>query len=177
MTIPYNYPPFKTDANGNILVSISGGLTNTLTNTHIFVGNASNVATDVAVSGDATLANTGALTITSIGGAGAIQAKGYSPVNAQVGTTFAPALADNGTCVTLSNGSAITVTIPANGSVAFPVGASIDFASLNTGIVTFAITSDTLVSKGAKVTLTGQYSVGNIKKVASTTWLLSGDLA
>lgn len=35
----------------------------TLTNTHLFVGNASNVATDVAVSGDLTLANTGAFTI------------------------------------------------------------------------------------------------------------------
>lgn len=34
-----------------------------LTSTHILVGNGSNVATDVALSGDATLANTGALTI------------------------------------------------------------------------------------------------------------------
>lgn len=34
-----------------------------LTSAHIFVGNGSNVATDVALSGDATLANTGALTI------------------------------------------------------------------------------------------------------------------
>lgn len=34
-----------------------------LTSAHLFVGNASNVATDVALSGDATLANTGALTI------------------------------------------------------------------------------------------------------------------
>jgi len=41
----------------------SGGLSSTLTNTYIFVGNASNVATGVAMSGDATLANTGALTI------------------------------------------------------------------------------------------------------------------
>jgi len=35
----------------------------TLTNAHIFVGNGSNVATDVAVSGDVALANTGAITI------------------------------------------------------------------------------------------------------------------
>lgn len=41
----------------------SGGLTDTLTSAHIFVGNDSNVATDVAVSGDLTLANTGAFTI------------------------------------------------------------------------------------------------------------------
>lgn len=37
----------------------------TLTSGHVFVGNGSNVATDVAVSGDATMANTGALTIAS----------------------------------------------------------------------------------------------------------------
>lgn len=34
-----------------------------LTNTHILVGNVSNIAVDVALSGDATMANTGALTI------------------------------------------------------------------------------------------------------------------
>lgn len=112
-----------------------------------------------------------------IGAVTPVKASGYSPVNTQTGTTFAPALINNGSFVTLSNGSAITVTIPANASVAFPIGASIDFASLGSGIVTFAITTDTLVSKGAKVTLTGQYSVGNIKKIATTTWLLSGDLA
>ena len=37
-----------------------------LTDTHIFVGNGSNLAADVAVSGDATLADTGALTVTGV---------------------------------------------------------------------------------------------------------------
>lgn len=37
-----------------------------LTNTHILVGSAGGVATDVALSGDATLANTGALTIANL---------------------------------------------------------------------------------------------------------------
>lgn len=41
------------------LVALPG----TLTNAHIFVGNGSSVPTDVAVSGDATLANTGAITL------------------------------------------------------------------------------------------------------------------
>lgn len=40
-----------------------GGLSTTLTSAHIYVGNGSNVGTDVAVSGDVTLANTGAFTI------------------------------------------------------------------------------------------------------------------
>lgn len=41
-------------------------LSQPLTNTHIFVGNASNVATDVAMSQDATIANTGALTLATV---------------------------------------------------------------------------------------------------------------
>ena len=44
------------------------GSTPALTNGHIFVGNASNVATDVAMSGDGTMANTGAITITKSSG-------------------------------------------------------------------------------------------------------------
>lgn len=41
----------------------AGTGTNALTNTHIFVGNVSNIATDVAMSGDATIDNTGVLTL------------------------------------------------------------------------------------------------------------------
>jgi len=48
-----------------IQTQINGKLSSALTNTNIFVGNASNVATGVAMSGDATIANTGALTIAS----------------------------------------------------------------------------------------------------------------
>lgn len=40
-----------------------GGLSDVLASGNIFVGNASNIATGVAMSGDATIANTGAITI------------------------------------------------------------------------------------------------------------------
>jgi hypothetical protein len=42
---------------------LGGKLTSTLTSANIFVGNSSNVATGVALSGDATISNTGSLTI------------------------------------------------------------------------------------------------------------------
>lgn len=47
---------------------ITDALTTSLTNTQILVGNGSNNAAPVAVSGDATLANTGALTVTKSSG-------------------------------------------------------------------------------------------------------------
>lgn len=54
----------------------SSVLTNTLTNAHILVGNGSNIATDVAMSGDATIANTGAVTVA------------HAPASGLTGTTL-----------------------------------------------------------------------------------------
>lgn len=46
--------------------TFNGKQSSTLTNTHLLVGNGSNVATDVAASGDLTLANTGAFTFNTV---------------------------------------------------------------------------------------------------------------
>lgn len=66
-----NYAPdnlvnwFKYSAADEAFVAnpAAGGLSNTLLDGRIFVGNALNIATGVAMSGDATIANTGALSI------------------------------------------------------------------------------------------------------------------
>ena len=50
----------------NLTSDLASKLTATLTSGDIFVGNGSNVATAVAMSGDATLANTGALTLATV---------------------------------------------------------------------------------------------------------------
>ena len=59
----------------DIQAQLNAKITSTLASTNIFVGNVSNVATAVALSGDATLANTGALTLNTVtvdkGGTGA----------------------------------------------------------------------------------------------------------
>lgn len=47
--------------------AITAGATPPLTSAHIFVGNASNIAADVAMSGDATIANTGAVALKNTG--------------------------------------------------------------------------------------------------------------
>jgi hypothetical protein len=48
--------------------ALNAKVSTTLTSGHIYVGNASNVATDVALSGDATLSSAGAITVTKING-------------------------------------------------------------------------------------------------------------
>jgi hypothetical protein len=98
-------------------------------------------------------------------------------LNTQTGTTYTLVIGDGGKLVTMSNASASVLTIPANASVAFPVGTRIEVAQLGAGQVTIAITTDTLYSKGSNVKLTGQYSAASLTKLTSTTWLLVGDLA
>lgn len=97
--------------------------------------------------------------------------------NAQTGTTYELVLSDAGKLVTLDNASAIALTIPANASVAFPVGTVINLLQLGAGQVTVGITSDTLTSSGAKTKLTGQYSAATLVKTGTTAWTLFGDIA
>lgn len=103
--------------------------------------------------------------------------KAYRPANTQTGTSYTLVLGDGGQMITLNNASAITLTIPANASVAFPVGTEIDLVQLGAGQVTVAITTDTLDSYTSKVKLAGQYAGGTLKKITSTSWVLIGNLA
>lgn len=97
--------------------------------------------------------------------------------NAQTGTTYTAVLSDAGKMITLDNASAITMTIPANASVAYPVGTELNFIQLGAGQVTIAITSDTLnVDSSLTTSLNGQYAVATALKIASTTWVLFGNL-
>jgi hypothetical protein len=97
-------------------------------------------------------------------------------LNAQTGTTYSLVIGDAWKLITLSNAGAITLTIPANASVAFPIGTHIDIMQLGAGQVTTTITSDTLRSTPTAKTR-AQYSMATLIKIASTTWVISGDLA
>ena len=103
--------------------------------------------------------------------------RGYRDTNAQTGTSYGLVASDAGKMVTLSNASAITLTIPANASVAFPVGTEIDILQLGAGQVTVAITSDTLNSYNSLTKLAGQYAGATLKKTGTTTWVLVGNLS
>ena len=73
--------------------------------------------------------------------------------------------------------NARTFTIPANGSVAYPVGTSITFINETSQVVTIAITTDTLVLAGTGTTGSrslAQYGVATAIKVTSTRWFISG---
>lgn len=101
-----------------------------------------------------------------------------TPINSQ-STAYTLVLADAGKTILhpISDNNARTFTIPANSSVVYPVGTVITFVNLiNT--VTIAITSDTMYLAGPGTTgsrTLAAYGVASAVKVASTTWVISGN--
>lgn len=99
-------------------------------------------------------------------------------VTAQTGTTYTLVLADANTFITLSNASAIALTVPTNASVPFPIGSRIHGAAIGAGTVTVAGAGGVTVnSRGSVFASAGQYAVFSLVKTGTNTWLLSGDLA
>lgn len=69
-----------------------------------------------------------------------------------------------------------TFTIPANGSIAFPIGSTLTFVNL-INVVTIAITTDTLIwafdGSTGSIDL-AQWGVATAIKVTTTSWIISG---
>ena len=96
-------------------------------------------------------------------------------INAQTGTTYTTVLGDNGKLVTLSNAAAITLTIPTNASVAYPVGTTIAFQQIGAGLATMSGAGVTFNNRNGLVS-GGQYAMWSITKTATDTWAVAGDL-
>jgi hypothetical protein len=98
-------------------------------------------------------------------------------INAQVGVTYTAVLADADKIITLTNAAAIAMTIPANASVAYPIGTKLNFQQLGAGAVTVGITTDTLlINSGATLVMNGQNSIATALKITATEWVLFGQL-
>lgn len=99
-------------------------------------------------------------------------------LNAQTGTTYTAVATDSGKLVTLSNASAITVTLPPS---VYAVGEQINFVQLGAGQVTFAQGSGvTIVSAGATASapkIGKQYAAATAICTASNTFLVIGAVA
>jgi len=96
----------------------------------------------------------------------------------ETGTTYTLALTDAGKGIEAANASAITITVPPNSSVAFPVGTVITVAQADAGQVTISPGSGvTLKSVAATPQTRAQEAVLSLWKVATDTWRVFGDLA
>jgi hypothetical protein len=97
-------------------------------------------------------------------------------INLQTGTTYTLALADAGQVIDLDNAASITVTVPANATIAFPIGSWIDLVQHGAGQVTISPAATvTIISAGAALKTRVQYSGITLIKRATNEWYLIGD--
>ena len=100
------------------------------------------------------------------------------PQNSQ-SAAYTLVLADSGKHILhpSTDANARTFTIPANSSVAYPIGTAITFVNMTSQVVTIAITSDTLTLSPAGTSGSrslAQYGSATALKIGSTQWLISG---
>ena len=143
--------------NGNVAALSAAGVGGTLTATHIIVGNGSNVATDTAMSGDATISNAGVVTIgaKAVTGAKLVTGTGYFDV-----------------CVPTNGMSAVNVfgaTVPFNATI---TSVSVISQDTTAGTITVADTAGTVatIAKGTVAgAMTGAVSLANASITSGNT--------
>ena len=195
-----NFTNLNTDKLENVVEDITPQLggnldaqTNNITNlgtlnTHTVPGGTGTIAltsditfTDVVQDTTPQLGGDLDLNSNDITGTGSVDITGnviaQSAINAQTGASYTTVLGDASKLVTMSNGSANTLTIPTNASVAYPVGTKIDIASVGAGQTTIAGAGGVTINSTPTLKLRAQYSAATCIKTATDTWLLVGDLA
>ena len=152
------------------ILPVANGGTGAATLTGLVFGNGTGAFT-VASAGQVTASLTTIADTTTINS----QQVGYRnvPQNSQ-SAPYTLVLADGGKHIYMA--SVGVYTIPANASVAFPIGTGVTFVNLGAAS-TIAITSDTMYLAGVGTTGTrtlAQYGSATALKVSSTTWVISG---
>ena len=85
-------------------------------------------------------------------------------------------LADRGKSVVM-NGASLTLTVPANGTVAFPIGTAIVVINIAATSLSVAITTDTMTLVNTTTTGTrtlAQNAMATLVKVGATSWIIAG---
>lgn len=86
-------------------------------------------------------------------------------------------LSDDGKLIELNKATAITLTIPKNSSVAFPIGTQITINQKGAGAITVTpIDGDVILNKLIGLVTVGQYAMASLIKIDTNTWQVSGDL-
>jgi len=70
----------------------------------------------------------------------------------------------------------VTITIPLNSAVAYPIGTTLDILGINTGLVTIAGDSGVTVNSTPGLKLRTQWSSCTLFKRAENSWVVYGDL-
>lgn len=104
--------------------------------------------------------------------------KARRPLVEVSGTTHQFALTDAGRTIHTTNAGAVTITVPANATVALPIGAEIEVIQRGDGQVTFAAAGGvTIESVDSALSIASKYGAVALKKISTDTWWMGGLLA
>lgn len=169
---------FTTTESNNICIGANTGVIadsaviriGTATQTTCYVGGIASVATSTTgsdvVTIDTTTMQMGSTSSPRI----------YRPIVTQSNSATL-ALTDAGTFQKCTKGTAMTITVPTNASVAFVTGTEIDIYQQGAGQVTIAAAGGvTINSVFGNLKIANQYTGASLKKTASDTWELVGNL-
>lgn len=97
-------------------------------------------------------------------------------INTQT-TNYTLVLTDNYKLIEMNSAGAVTLTIPKNSDVAFPIGTQILVSQYGAGQVTFNTgIAVTVRSSGGKTKTAAQYAMATLVKRGTDEWYLAGDI-
>ena len=96
-------------------------------------------------------------------------------INTQA-AAYALALADEGASVHMTPASAATLTVPAEASVAFPIGTEIEVIALGAGLISIAAATGVTLNgvMAGSADINAQWQGAVLRKYAVDTWLIIG---
>lgn len=104
-------------------------------------------------------------------------------INTQTGTAYTAVLADAGRVIEMNNAAAMTLTIPPNSAVAYPIGTRMRGVRLGAGALTIAQGAGVVLRNKIEAagttnrTIPAQYGEWQLYKRATDEWVLTGDIA
>lgn len=96
--------------------------------------------------------------------------------NTQTGTAYTLVIGDAGGVVEMNNGSANTVTVPPNSSVAYPIGTVVEVTQVGAGQTSLAAGSGVTLRAASGTSLRTQWSGASLRKRGTDEWVVTGDL-
>jgi len=154
------------DADVSASAAIAWSKLAALTSAHILVGNGSNVAVDVAVSGDITLANTGAVAIAS----GAIV---DADVNASAAIAFSKLAALASAHILVGNGSNVATDVAVSGDITLANTGAVAIAS---GVIVDADVNASAAIAASKILISGAITLADWRHASDAEKIDGGDI-
>jgi hypothetical protein len=117
-------------------------------------------------------ANFAASVTTSLG----LKVDSLTPISQKSASYTLSSLTERDDLIEMGSGSAMTLTIPADATLNFPIGTSLDILQTSTGQVTIAGAGGVTVNATPGLKLRTQWSSVTLFKRAANTWVAFGDL-